>query len=194
VVDDQHKPYGLTSLARCDLSQVHKVQHKPRKNSVRGHNLFGAKGLECAEIWRTTQCSVRQPRQPTNQPLSGFGQARSTIIHRTVRCATGLLVSQQSNGSLRANGRLCRATILNSIVVDVRAQKSEGTGLSGVAPDCPVQLEDKRLQQSPAPNPNGCTDVARTGQCIVTIWWRTRLSGAPIASSPCQRLGSGWGL
>jgi hypothetical protein len=31
VVDDQHKPYGLTSLARCDLSQVHKVQHKPRK-------------------------------------------------------------------------------------------------------------------------------------------------------------------
>jgi hypothetical protein len=31
VVDDQHKPYGLTSLARCDLYQVHKVQHKPRK-------------------------------------------------------------------------------------------------------------------------------------------------------------------
>jgi hypothetical protein len=28
--------------------------------------------------------------RPPNQPLSGFGQARSTIIHRTVWCATGL--------------------------------------------------------------------------------------------------------
>jgi hypothetical protein len=42
--------YGLTSLARYDLSQMHTVQHKPRKSSVRGHNLFGAKGLECAKI------------------------------------------------------------------------------------------------------------------------------------------------
>jgi hypothetical protein len=31
VVDDQQKPYRLTSLARCDLYQVHKDQHKPRK-------------------------------------------------------------------------------------------------------------------------------------------------------------------
>jgi hypothetical protein len=45
---------------------------------------------------------------------------------------------------------------------EVRAQKSENTGLSGVAPDCLVQLEDKRLQRSTAPNPNGCADVART--------------------------------
>jgi hypothetical protein len=36
-----------------------------------------------------------------------------------------------------------------------------------VAPDCLVQLEDKRLQRSTAPNPNGCADVARTGQCTV---------------------------
>jgi hypothetical protein len=51
------------------------------------------------------------------------------------------------------------------------------------SPDCPVQQKDKRLQRSTTLNPNGCTDVART-----------RLSGAPIASSLCQRLGSGWGL
>jgi hypothetical protein len=31
-------------------------------------------------------------------------------------------------------------------VTEVRAQKSEVTGLSGVAPDCSVQQDDKRLQ------------------------------------------------
>jgi hypothetical protein len=77
---------------------------------------------------------------------------------------------------------------------EVRAQKSEGTALSGVALDCPVQLEDKRIQRSTAPNPNGCADMARTGQCTVAVRWCTGLSDAPIASSLCQRLGSGWGL
>jgi hypothetical protein len=48
------------------------------------------KELKCAGTWRTRQCPVRQQRQPANQPLSGFCQAHSTIIHRTVRCATGL--------------------------------------------------------------------------------------------------------
>jgi hypothetical protein len=73
---------------------------------------------------------------------------------------------------------------VDSASTEVRAQKSEGTELSGVAlsgmaPDCPVQLEDKRLQQSTAPNPNGCADVARTGQCTVAVRWRTGLSGVP---------------
>jgi hypothetical protein len=40
-------------------------------------------------------------------------------------------VSQRSNGSLRANVRLCRATVVNSA-----AQKSERT--SQRAPNCPV--------------------------------------------------------
>jgi hypothetical protein len=70
----------------------------------------------------------------------------------------------------------------------VRAQKSEGTGLSGVAPDCPVQLEDKNSNGRPAPNPNSCADVARTGQCTVVVRWRTRQFGAPIASILHQRL------
>jgi hypothetical protein len=47
---------------------------------------------------------------------------------------------------------------------EVRVQKSEVTGLSGVALDCPVQQKDKALQRSTAPNPNGHADVARTGQ------------------------------
>jgi hypothetical protein len=75
---------------------------------------------------------------------------------------------------------------------ELEAQKSEGTGLSGVAPDCSVQLEDKRLHRSTTPNPNGCADVARTGQCTVTVRWRTGLSGAPIASRNQPTTRSGW--
>jgi hypothetical protein len=79
-------------------------------------------------------------RLPTNQPLSGFFRARSTIIRRTVRWATGLsgepaeqrlLVRQRSTAQM------------NSAATEVRAQKSEITGLSGVALDCPVQQKDK---------------------------------------------------
>jgi hypothetical protein len=69
-------------------------------------------------------------------------------------------VSQRSNGSLQS------ATMRYSAAAEVRAEKSEGTRLSGVAPDCPVQLEDKTYQQSTSLNPNGCADVARTRQCI----------------------------
>jgi hypothetical protein len=105
------------------------------------------------------------------------------VCHRTVRWASG-------------------ATSPYAPTVDcaelqwwtVSRQKSKGTGLSGVALDCPVQVEDKCLQRSIAPNPNGCTDMARTGQCTVVVRWRTGLSGAPITSSLCQWLESGWGL
>jgi hypothetical protein len=55
-----------------------------------------------------------------------------------------------------------------------------------------VQLEDKHLQRSTALNPNGCTDVACTGQCTVTVRWRTELSGAPIASRNQPTTRSGW--
>jgi hypothetical protein len=97
-------------------------------------------------------------------------------------------MSQWSNGSLRANGRLCKVNSDEQCRAKVRAQKSEGTRLSSVAPDCPMQLEDKRLQRSTAPNPNGCADVVHTGQCTVIVRWRTGLSGAPIASSLPQWL------
>jgi hypothetical protein len=46
-----------------------------------------------------------------------------------------------------------------------------------------VQQDDKGSNDRPALNPNDCAKVARTGQCIVAVLWRTRLSDAPIASS-----------
>jgi hypothetical protein len=80
-------------------------------------------------------------------------RARSAIIHRTVRCTSGAM-------TLCANGRLCRDEQWMS---EVRAQKSESTRLSDVALDCPVQQDNKDSNGRPASNPNGCTDVARTG-------------------------------
>jgi hypothetical protein len=43
---------------------------------------------------------------------------------------------------------------MNSVATEVRAQKSEVTGLSGVALDCSVQQDDKALQRLTTPNPN----------------------------------------
>jgi hypothetical protein len=93
-------------------------------------------------------------------------------------------VSQRSNGSLRASGSLQKQQCTT-----VPRQKSERK--SQRAPDCPVQQDDKALQRSTAPNPSGCADVARTGQCTVTVRWRTGLSGAPIDSrnQPMARSG-----
>jgi hypothetical protein len=86
-------------------------------------------------------------------------------------------VSQRSNDSLHTNDRLRRVYSDEQCHAEVRAAKSEVTGLSGVAPDCPVQQDDKALQRSTASNPNGCAYVARTGQCTVTVRWRIGLSG-----------------
>jgi hypothetical protein len=163
VVDVQHKPHGLTSLSRCHFAQVHKVQHKPRKEIQLGSQSNLEQDWECAAKWCTGHFPVHQARYPANQPLSGFFWARSTIIHRIVRCATGLfgesaeqrLPARQRSTAQMNSGDQCR--------VEVRVQMSEVTGLSGVAPDCPVQQKDKRLQRSTATNPNKCADVAHTG-------------------------------
>jgi hypothetical protein len=60
-----------------------------------------------------------------------------------------------------------KATVSNSTATEVRAAKSEGTGLSGAAPDYPVQQDDKDSNGRPTSNPNDCADVAHTGQCTV---------------------------
>jgi hypothetical protein len=79
-----------------------------------------------------------------------FQKYRSAIIHRTVRCATGLFGApaeqRLASAMVDCNGRL-PATVRGQL-----AQKSEQPpegapdseqSLSGVAPDCPVPPEDK---------------------------------------------------
>jgi hypothetical protein len=117
--------------------------------------------------------SVRCTRPYNFKPTTlGNSRARSAIIHRTVWCATGAM-------AICANGRLCK---VNSVTAEVRAAKSESTGLSGVAPDCPVPQEDKAPTIDPAPNPNGWVTGGAPDkeQCLS--------GGAPDCQQPPQRL------
>jgi hypothetical protein len=140
---------------------VHKVQHKSRKNSVRGHNLIGAKNL--IVLKNGARCTRPYNSKPATLENS---RAHSTIIHRTVRCATGL---SDEPAEQRLPARQWSPARMNSA-----SQKSERR--SQRAPDCPVQQDDKGSNGRPAPNPNGCADVAHTGQC----------SGCPVRPSPAE--------
>jgi hypothetical protein len=111
-----------------------------------------------------------------------------SVCHRTVRCATGLSGEPAKQRLSAPMVDSAKATMINSTAAEGRAAKSEGTGLSGAALDCPVRQGDKGSNGRPAPNPNGCADVVHTGQSIVAVRWRTGLSGAPIASSLHQQL------
>jgi hypothetical protein len=74
---------------------------------------------------------------------------------------------------------------------EVRAQKSEITGLSGVAPDCPVWHRTVRCnKRTTSPT------VKKLQTPTAALTWRApdseqRLSGVSIVSRLCQRLGSG---
>jgi hypothetical protein len=54
-------------------------------------------------------------------------------------------------------------------MAEVRAGSHRGTGLSGVAPDCPVPQEDKAPMVNRAPNPNGWVTWRPTGQGTVPV-------------------------
>jgi hypothetical protein len=74
----------------------------------------------------------------------GFPRRCSTIIHRTVRCASGATTICAQRSTLQ------RCTVQRRC----QSRRSGGTGLSGVAPDCPVPHEDKASNGRPAPSPN----------------------------------------
>jgi hypothetical protein len=113
----------------------------------------------------------------------GFPRAHSAIIHQTVRCANELSGELAGNGYLRAIVDCKSTDDVNRAATEVRAAKSEGTELSGVAPDFLVSQGDKAPTVDFAPNPNGWMTWRRIGQPTVLVRWRTRLSGASIASS-----------
>ena len=60
---------------------------------------------------------------------------------------------------------------------------SERTGQSGVPPDCPVTQDDKRLQRSTAPNPNGLLTWHAPDSEQYTVRCTIGLSGVPIDSN-----------
>ena len=112
---------------------------------------------------RTEQCpvahrTVRCTRVNQLKLLSfGFPRRRSAIIHRTVRCTSGATAICAQRSTLQSEQ--CNS--------DVRADGQRGTGLSGVASDCPVPHEDKASNGQPAPSPNDKMMWRRTGHCPV---------------------------
>ena len=56
-----------------------------------------------------------------------------------------------------------------------------GTGLSGVAPDCPVPHEDKASNGRPAPSPNDRVTWRRTGHCFILVKRGRKSKFAPKA-------------
>jgi hypothetical protein len=83
---------------------VHKVQHKPIKESKLGTQLKRRKGLECAENG-APNCPVCHravsgaPGSYKCQPATrGKTKGRFAIIHQTVRCATELSGVPVGNG------------------------------------------------------------------------------------------------
>jgi hypothetical protein len=116
-------------LARCDLSQVHKVQHKPKRNPVSDTIKNEAKDLSVLIFGAPYIVRCTRPGALQTGHTREF---RGALRYNSSDCP----VSQRSNGSLCANGRLQNAIVRNSAATEVRTQKSEVTGLSGVAPDC----------------------------------------------------------
>jgi hypothetical protein len=94
----------------------------------------------------------------------GFLRRCSAIIHRTVRCTTGLSGVPAGQRLPARNDRLCKSEQCNA---DVRTDGQRGIGLSGAAPDCPVPHEDKASNGRPAPSPNDRMTWRRTGHCPV---------------------------
>jgi hypothetical protein len=115
--------------------------------------------------------SVRCTRE-FHSELATFGNSggRSAIIHRTVRCSTGLSGAPSGETAPSANGRLQRYR--NSEQCSLRAQKSEQASkgapdceqrFSGAPPDCPVAP----LVRAPTVGTQRSGDVAGTPDCPV---------------------------
>jgi hypothetical protein len=101
---------------------------------------------------RTVRCT-----RELNSELLTFGNSgsRSTIIHRTIRCSTGLSGVPAKQRLLRANGRLQRA--VNALQCAQKSEQSQKAHRT-VNSDCPVHhrtVRWPRRQKLQRSNPNG---------------------------------------
>jgi hypothetical protein len=85
------------------------------------------RSVRCA----TGQCLVHQGPCTPNSSASGF---QAQLCYNSPDCP----VHQRSNGYLRATVDSNGWIVQHSNAAEVRAEGQRGTGLFGVAPDCPV--------------------------------------------------------
>jgi hypothetical protein len=118
----------------------------------------------CCQVAHQTLSGVHQALDQTNMPLSGIRQARSAIIHRTVRCAPDMSGEPTEQRLTTRQRSTAKGKVMNSAAQKSVRRSQRLPDMSDVALDCPVQQNDKGFQRSTAPNPNGRADVARAGQ------------------------------
>jgi hypothetical protein len=139
----------------------------------------GAKQNWCS-LRRTGQCPVPWPEQLANWLLSGFLSAHPLKIIGLSGVPPDCPVRQRSNGQLHPMVDCADCGVVCSTEVRSQSTTSRYTGLSDVPPDCPVQQEDKRLQRSTAPNPNGRLTWHSPDSEQWSVWCTMGLSGVPI--------------
>jgi hypothetical protein len=127
---------------------VPKVHNKPIKRPRKGSNKESKRLPKCALVWRTGLSgvppdSVRCTREP-NSELATFGNSgsRSAIIHRTVRCASGVTATQRQWSS--ATNNKCATVRACTRRSQDRCQKAH----QAVNRDCPVHHRTVRWPRS----------------------------------------------
>jgi hypothetical protein len=120
---------------------VPKVYNKPIKRPRKGSNKRSNRQPKRALVWRTGLSgvppdSVRCTREPNSEMLTfGNSGSHSTIIHRTVRCASG--VTATTAPTVACNSIKC-ATVRAKVRHAPDGAPDSLQDLSGVPPDCPV--------------------------------------------------------
>jgi hypothetical protein len=152
---------------------VPKVHNNTIKRPRKGSNKRSKRQLKCALVWRTGLSGVPRtvsgaPGKPNSKLLTfGNSGSRSAIIHRTVRCSTGLSGVPAEQRLIRANGHLRRAVdALQCTQKSEQSQKAHRT----VYRTCPVHhrtIRWPRRQKLQRSNPNGRGDVAGAPDCPV---------------------------
>jgi hypothetical protein len=172
---------------------VPKVHNKPIKRPRKGSNKESKRQPKCALIWRTGLSdvppdSVRCTREPDSELLTfGNSGSRSSIIHRTVRCASGATATSRQRSS---------AEDIKCATVRSCARRSQSTRQKAhwiVYRTCPVHHRTVRwpsCQKLQRSEPNGQ---------VTWLAHRTVSGGAPdclvrhaIAASTNDSFG-GWG-
>jgi hypothetical protein len=136
---------------------VPKVHNKPIKRPRKGSNKESKRQPKSALVWciglsGVPPDSVRCTKEFQSELLTfGNSGSHSTIIHRTVRCSTGLSGAPAEQRLLRANGRLQRAVnALQCVQKSEKSQKAHRT----LYRTCPVHhrtvrwLRCQKLQRS----------------------------------------------
>jgi hypothetical protein len=162
---------------------VPKVQHKPIKKL--GFKIKEQKGNrsvpwsaapDCLVCHRTVSNappdSVRCTRGRTLQTPQ-LWVSKAQLRYNSPDCP----VHHRSNGYLRATVDSDGWTVQHSNATEVRAESQSGTGLSGVAPDCPVWHRTVRCRIRTKPPTVNQLQALTTG-------WRGGAPDCPVRPSP----------